>query len=261
VWRQRLALKSANASLRLIGRNEDEGQLRDAHLLRRPGDDPGPSGRNLLAWRLLGSRSPDQSTDMIERVANLIGMARIGQDAVELLAIVSQATGSQRPAIIAVAELIERMVAITPAAEGLALWLADSVLAQKLKWIVPVPLLAGALLGPTSRVGGTGRRRRPGGEGFQLAVCLAYAGAAAEAVDLAGDLARKAQSLQAAIPRLRAKGAAAVVAGLLDDDALAGSAEFGGMSDRGLRRLFDRLVALGVVRELSGRTTFRLYGL
>ena len=38
----------------------------------------------------------------------------------------------------------------------------------------------------------------------------------------------------------------------------AGDADF--MSDRAARRLCDRLVALGAVRELTGRDTFRLYG-
>ena len=44
-------------------------------------------------------------------------------------------------------------------------------------------------------------------------------------------------------------------------DAVVASEKIAGMSDRGLRRLFDRLVELGAVRELSGRPTFRIYGL
>ena len=32
------------------------------------------------------------------------------------------------------------------------------------------------------------------------------------------------------------------------------------LSDRAARRFCDRLVDLGVVRELTGRDTFRLYG-
>jgi Fic family protein len=82
--------------------------------------------------------------------------------------------------------------------------------------------------------------------------------AAAEACQLHGELAQAAQRLEAVAPKLRAKGA---LAALLGDDAVSGAAEIAGLSDRGLRRLFDRLVELGALRELTGRPTFRLYGL
>jgi hypothetical protein len=45
-WRQRLALRSAQAAVQLVGRNESENALRDAVLLTAPGDDPGPGERD-----------------------------------------------------------------------------------------------------------------------------------------------------------------------------------------------------------------------
>jgi hypothetical protein len=65
---------------------------------------------------------------------------------------------------------------------------------------------------------------------------------------------------------LRVKGAARAVAALLADDVLAAtdlcrssSANLG--SDRAARRLLERLVELGALRETTRRPTFRLYGL
>ena len=94
------------------------------------------------------------------------------------------------------------------------------------------------------------------------AIVFAYAKAAARACDLSAELGRRAQKLQKAAPKLRAKGAGAALRALLDEDCLRASSKFGGqISERGARRLFDRLVSLGAIRELTGRATFRLYGL
>ena len=79
-----------------------------------------------------------------------------------------------------------------------------------------------------------------------------------EAVRLAADLARRAAHLKAVAPKLRAKGAGEAVEMFLTRDAMAPSAL--PLPDRAARRLCDRLVDLGAVRELTGRDTFRLYG-
>jgi hypothetical protein len=89
----------------------------------------------------------------------------------------------------------------------------------------------------------------------------AQARAVLRAIDLFVELGRRADRLLAVAPTLRAKAADAVVERLLSDDAIFASENIAGMSDRGLRRLFDRLVELGAVRELSGRPAFRIYGL
>jgi hypothetical protein len=70
-WRRRLALKAAVASVRITRRGEDEAMLRDALLLRHGGDDPGPAGRLLVAWRGL-DRSAPLSDDAVFHVAETL---------------------------------------------------------------------------------------------------------------------------------------------------------------------------------------------
>jgi hypothetical protein len=257
VWRQRLALSAAAACMGLIGRGEDEAMLRDAWCLRRPGDDPGPAGRVLGAWRRQVQRSAriDPAT-----VAGTVAELGASVDVEAICAAGAAVLASPRPAIVAAAEIAARVVALNPRAELLALWLADQALAARMSWPIPLPLLVGSLAHPSLRTDGR-RRARPGEEGWPRTVAAGYALAAARAVDLFCELERRAATLQAVAPALRAKGAGAVVAVLLADDAVAPASGAGKMTDRGLRRLFDRLVEKGAVRELTGRATFRLYGL
>jgi Protein of unknown function (DUF1403) len=82
-------------------------------------------------------------------------------------------------------------------------------------------------------------------------------------IDLAADLSRRAETLIAVAPKLRSKAAAKIVDLLLAEDCVspAEAARYAPMTDRAARRLFDRLVTSSAARELSGRPTFRLYGL
>jgi Protein of unknown function (DUF1403) len=108
-----------------------------------------------------------------------------------------------------------------------------------------------------------GRRPRPSDSDWAQVVGYAYVLAAGDAHALATDLSRRAEGLLAIQPKLRAKGADRVVELLLTEDCVspARAAKLARLSDRACRRLFDRLIAQGAVRELSGRPNFRLFGL
>src|SRR5271163_1943501 len=107
-----------------------------------------------------------------------------------------------------------------------------------------------------------GRRAPTDSDGAETTrILFAWAKGAAHACDLAAELRRRAQKLAEAAPKLRAKGAGAALQALLDQDSLAAATPIAGLSERGARRLFERLAALGAIRELTGRATFRLYGL
>ncbi len=238
-WRQRLALKAAAASLE--GRAGDEASLRDAFALTKPGGDPGPAGRVYAAWRALASG---------RRLADIAVDLGAPPDPEFVNATLHVHAGALTPAPLAAAAAATAVAAKWPRAIPVAFAVADGVLAARLGWRTPIPLLALEAA-----------RARPNDAGWTAACCAAYARAAARACDLHADLAQGAARLKTVAPKLRAKGAGAAISALLDDDAVSGAAKIAGMSDRGLRRLFDRLVELGAVRELTGRPTFRLYGL
>lgn len=265
VWRQRLALTAAAAAAKASGRAEDEAALRDTVTLTKPGDEVGPAGRLLLAWRVLAAR-PVESL-LCDRV--LFAAAEsfgFGSDAVlaEIAAVAREICAGDGSPVTASAEILDTVAGLSPQAERtLGPWLADVVLAKKLKWPVAVPLLGGQLF--ASRPAAGGRRKPSGpelaGAGHKQQCRAALARAAIQAIDQSTELSRRAARLLAVAPTLRAKGADAVVEKLLAEDAIVASDTIPGISDRGLRRLFDRLFSLGAVRELSGRSSFRLYGL
>ena len=257
VWRRRLALKAAAASARMARRGEDEALLRDAFVLCPVGGDPGPGGRMLLAWREL-DRSDPLADDAVLHLAKTLELS-VDDALRNAIAAAQDLAAAGRGAPFAAAATVKTVLAQRPEAELLALWLADAVLARRLRWPRPLPLLAGALLHPSLRT--AGRRPHPADPTWTQHCCAAYALAAAQACDLDADLGRRAAKLLAVAPQLRAKGADAIIDALLDDDAVAPSGRAGAMSDRARRRLFERLVSLGAVRELSGRATSRLYGL
>lgn len=235
--RERLALRAAEACVAFSGRPERAGALRDAVLLLRPDDLPGPAGETFLAWRRAAERPLS-----IKALKRALPNLDPGQIATRLDA------GNGMP-VTRAAMVLEAALTEAPRADVPALILADATLAQVLGWDHVVPLLAAGLKR-------TDLRKRE--DDLRLACYRGFVSSAVEAVRQAADLAGRAAHLKSIAPKLRAKGAGAAVEMLLTRDAVAPSAL--PLPDRAARRLCDRLVDLGAVRELTGRDTFRLYG-
>lgn len=259
-WRQRLALNCAAAAMSVVGRVEDVAALRDAWHLRQPGDDPGPAGTILAAWKRLAGRSPGVDVETLRSVAGQLGI-RWSDELATLPDRIDGLARAATPAPFAAAAMAGEVRTLRPDAELLGWWLADQVLALRLRWSLPVPLLMAEAPGAAFRRPGRGGRLRLGDEGFDTAICLAVAQAAARALRSAAEIAPRAARLQVVAPKLRAKGAGEAIALLVDEDAVPGTLTTPNLSRWGARRLFERLEVLGAVRELTGRSSFKLYGL
>ncbi len=238
-WRNRLALAAAEVCAGLSGRREGGRALRDAVHLLRPGDHPGPAGLIFQQW--------------LRAVARPISVAHLGKAlegvSAEQIALCLDTAGATP--VDRAAAVLEAVLADTPRSETAALILADAALSKAMGRDHVLPCLALAL---------KPRDLRLRDQDLQLACHRAVAAGAGQAVALASDLARRAAPLREVAPKLRAKAADRAVDLFLSRDALAPADLAAIMSDRAARRLCDRLVDLGAVRELTGRDKFRLYG-
>lgn len=257
-WAQRLGVAAAAAALAQAGRPEGETALRDALVfLQSAGGDglsigradfrlaaagsAGPAGPAAVAWRCLAAGPVDDAAAMA--LLRVLGGRTVAADVAAAL----------REAEAACSPLAAVAAALRAAGEGgrrvAGLWAADVALNRWLGWSCGVPLIS---LGLSAE-------RKAGGDAAGVAAGLVRG--AALALDRLADLGRRAAALEAARRRLRAPAAERVVVRLLSNDCLRPATTADLLSERAGRRLFDRLTALGAARELTGRPTFRLYGL
>ena len=254
--RSRLALRAAVRGNKIEGRAVSEADLRDTYYLTAPGDAMGPNGDMLAFWRR-GISIGLRNAGWRDRLCALLPTSM--QDHVPgWFEAADDHLGSpveQANFILAV------IMAAFQRQEAAALLCADVVLARALGWDQVLPLLSQNL----KRVDLV---TLSGGADIRIACHRAIARAAQDTIRLAHDLARRAARLRAIKPKLRSKGSGDAVRLFLSEDAVVISPMLTPtirdsstpMTPRSALRFCERLVELGVARELTGRSTFRLYG-
>ncbi|WP_305970499.1 MULTISPECIES: DUF1403 family protein [unclassified Mameliella] len=253
----RLALRAATATSKLEGRLAREADIRDAYHLTPPGEARGPDGDRLAFWREAVRLRPGGVGD----IADLVGADFAGDVGVWLDAGMERSR-THGPLAGGVA-VLRAVLDADDRAERVACLLSDVVLARTLNWKVLLPVSAQyltktALHDLTANV-----------QGAEMAVQARILESIEAVIRLARELVRRAEALRAVAPKLRAKGSDAAVELFLTEDAVAPASMLSPrirgttipMTDRAARRFCDRLVELGVARELTGRPTFRLYGI
>ena len=253
----RLALSAATATSKLEGRMALEADIRDAYHLTPPGEARGPDGDLLAFWRdtvRLRLNGPGEIADLIgaDRAENVAGWLDAGQDRAR----------THGPLAGGVA-VLRAVLDANDRAERVACLLSDVVLARALDWKAVLPVSAQHLTKTVLRT------LTAIGQDAEMAAQARILESIEAVIRKARDLARRAEALRSVAPKLRAKGSDAAVDLFLTEDAVAPASMLSPriqgtnlpMTDRAARRFCDRLAELGVARELTGRSTFRLYGL
>lgn len=253
----RLALAAAEATSKLEGRLAREADIRDAYLLTPPGEAPGPDGDLLAFWRDVARLRVGGAGEVAALVdpdfSSLVG---IWLDA----GLERARTHGPLSGCVAV---LRAVLQADDRAERVACLLSDVALARALNWTTVRSVSAQRVTKAALR------ELTKEGQGAELAVQVRILESIEEMIRLARDLARRGEALRVVAPKLRAKGSDAAVDLFLTEDAVAPASMLAPfirgtsipMTSRAARRFCDRLVELGVARELTGRSTFRLYGI
>lgn len=255
--RNHFALNAAVHCLRLVRMRFSKADLLDAYHLTRPGDERGPGG-DMLAFWLKACSIKIGTKGWQNRVMKLVP-DHMGEDVYGWLDFVRDGSEPQSP-VAAAAALLRIVQQAYPDNEAIAFLLADIRLAHDLRWPSAFPFFGQHL---------TGKDFKADEDVFLVDCHRTVSTTAQDAVRQAYKLARRSACLQDIAPKLRAKGADAALQLFLSEVAVTPSSMLSpkikgtniSMTSRAARRLCDRLVDLGVVKELTGRPTFRLYGL
>ncbi|MQP68145.1 DUF1403 family protein [Niveispirillum sp. SYP-B3756] len=257
----RASLMAAAKVLASAGRPETVPELRD---MRMMGDPAGPGAPTLAAWSWLASLPWEESAASRYRSTHgdLQGMATdhrhhnrlfelirgLGwRDTDEALLHLVLAVGTAAALPCPLAAIGTVLEATTGLPLSIRLLAGDYVVGRCLGWPLPLYSL------------GLGRREQP--DPSVPAIARTLLAGTGEILSLVRPLASQAARLIDSGRQVRTRQAAGVITRILSRDAVWSAALADLLPDRPARRLLQRLVDLGAVRELTGRPSYRLYGL
>ena len=263
--RKRLALKAAKNTLKIEHRSSDDGEIRDGFLLADLDGSValeqamGPSGFMYAQWRDHTLLSPKLESFWTHFIGTIPLYTR---------STMIEITETEKPEcspVSAVVQALQDVLTVMPREEMVALQWADITLSMALGWKHMMPLVGGSMTGKELRRFADPKEKT---DDLLILAHTVIAKSARDAIRLCHDLSRRAEKLRAVAPKLRAKGSDQAVELFLREDAIAPTNLVSSwlfrsshkMTPRAARRFCDRLVELGVARELSGRSTFRMYG-
>lgn len=255
----RLALKAATSTSKLEGRLALAADIRDAYHLTPSDAARGPDGDLLAFWRDI-ARLRIRGRDWIAGVNELAGS---NFEDVEDWIGTGIAMAHAKGPLAGCVWVMRVVLSANDRSERIACMLSDIVMARALNWTSVIPVSSHGLTKASLR------NLVADEQDANLEIQSRILKSVEDTITQARELAYSASALRSVAPKLRAKGSDAAVALFLAEDAVAPSSMLAPtiqgtslrMTDRAARRFCDRLVALGVAQELTGRPTFRLYGI